>query len=717
VDPESRAAVGKDAERVLRLLRLVVLLALVLPTLVFVSVAVVSYREAQAEAERRLERATRVAAEHALRVFDTTTALLDRVFDLLGDDDAASLIAREKAIHDKLRQMSDPLPHLQSMWVFGADGQALVGNRFYPRPPTLNVSDREFFAWHRAGKGGVYVTETLWGKVTQQPFFDLSRRRNRPDGSFAGLVSVGLHPDHFARFYAELTAGQGMSIALLRRDGAYIARYPDMPPLGTRLTTDNPLYQRLAEGDVAGQLDSRATLSGERRLGAFRTVGNYPLVVAAGIDHAAVFAGWRRNTAVLAAVTFPTALALTYLALVLLRRTRRELRISESLHLETEHRRRVEEALRQAQKLEAMGRLTGGVAHDFNNLLAVVNNSLYVLRRQHPDIAAAPQLGAIERSVAAGVKLTRQLLAFSRRQPLAPQVLSVEKFLLETQDLLQSAVGAGVAIAVQVAPDTAPVRADRAELELALLNLAVNARDALPHGGELRISARNEAVGGRGTTGQVRIDVTDTGIGIPPALLDRVFEPFFTTKPMGEGTGLGLAQVWAMCQRAGGSASITSAPGTGTTVTLRFPAVAADSPVRHESVRPSQLPGLSCRVLLVEDNVSVARSTQSVLEVLGCSVEHVELADRAREMLAQPGRAAQYDIVVSDISMPGSLDGLGLAEWLRRMHPTLPVVLMTGYAKQLDAATQQHFEIVAKPCPPDALASAMLRQLRAVQLA
>src|SRR5581483_4126026 len=258
---------------------------------------------------------------------------------------------------------------------------------------------------------------------------------------------------------------------------------------------------------------------------------------------------WLANVAMLAAFAFPTSIALAYVCLVALRRARREIVAVQRLRDETAQRSRAEEALRQAQKLEAMGRLTGGVAHDFNNLLMVINNNVHLLRRIKPDMAESTQLAAIGRAVSSGEKLTRQLLAFSRRHALRPEVIRLQDALPSLLSLIAPAVGKGIRLVSDIAADTLPVEVDPAELELAIINLTMNAKDAMPEGGALTVRARNAKPGEiEGVKGEVvAIDVVDTGQGIAPELMEKVFEPFFTTKPPGKGTGLGLSQVYALC--------------------------------------------------------------------------------------------------------------------------------------------------------------------------
>jgi CheY-like chemotaxis protein len=271
-------------------------------------------------------------------------------------------------------------------------------------------------------------------------------------------------------------------------------------------------------------------------------------------------------------------------------------------------------------------------------------------------------------------------------------------------------LGPRIESSVNVDAQTRAVLIDPAELELAIINLAVNAKDAMPDGGQLTLSARNAAPAEIDLAGEfVVLSVTDTGTGIDPELIDRIFEPFFTTKPAGQGTGLGLSQVYGLCAQAGGTARIDSTPGQGTRVNLYLPAT---DPLPATVDVPSEPNDrkLDCNILLVEDNEEVAVATQPLLQTVGCIVQWALSGDGARVIVdAEPGK---FDIVLSDMAMSGELDGLGLAEYLRKQYPEIQVVLMTGYTTQLQQATARRFTVLAKPCSPDALTNAMRDAMR-----
>jgi len=351
----------------------------------------------------------------------------------------------------------------------------------------------------------------------------------------------------------------------------------------------------------------------------------------------------------------------------------------------------MQKQLAEAQKLDALGQLTGGVAHDFNNLLMIISGSLHTLRRRAGDDPKQQRaITAIESATTRGAALTAQLLTFARRQSVNPEPIDVGERIEAIRQVLDTGVGSAVRLAFDVARDTWPVIIDIAEFETALVNLAINARDAMPTGGTITISAHNRTLTEEPNEGDfVAIGVSDTGLGIAPDILGRVFDPFFTTKPVGKGTGLGLSQVHGFAHQAGGTVEVESELGKGTRVTILLPRQQAGR--RAEKQETIELGG-SGTVLLVEDNPDVASVSRNLLEQLGFNVYRVADAEAAlREV-----ELNHIDLVFSDIVMPGQLDGLGLARRLRETRPDLPVLLATGYS---DAAADARgdFPILRKP--------------------
>jgi signal transduction histidine kinase len=381
-----------------------------------------------------------------------------------------------------------------------------------------------------------------------------------------------------------------------------------------------------------------------------------------------------------------------------------------------ERTRQAEQRASRGQRIAALGRLTGGVAHDFNNLLGVISNSAHLIER-HADAVPALQMpvGVTLRAVEMGSHLSRQLLRFGGRQPVSPRPVDLAAYLPELRELLQMVMRKAIPVAIEVAPGTESVKIDTSELELALINVALNARDAMPDGGRLQVQARNAAADeteGLSPGRYVLIAVTDTGCGMDDELAAQVFEPFVTTKGLGQGTGLGLSQVHGFCVQAGGTARMTSAPGQGSTVTLVLPACAVPPAATGQGEAPGAgAPGAGLlqdvNVLLVEDSEELAEVTVLLLQSYGCRVRRARHVDDA---LAQVAADASLQLVLSDVVMPGGRDGVDLARLLRRSHPQLPVVLISGYSAALTGLTG--FTVLRKPVGAAQLVATLAAALR-----
>jgi signal transduction histidine kinase/FixJ family two-component response regulator len=356
-----------------------------------------------------------------------------------------------------------------------------------------------------------------------------------------------------------------------------------------------------------------------------------------------------------------------------------------------------EELIRRAQRMESLGRLTGGVAHDFNNLLQALSTNLEILAAGlssggdgRLSALASEAIGAVER----GTRLTRHLLAFARRQALASMPLDTDAMLRSLKDLLDRTLGDPIQIGLSIEPGLWPVLADAAGLENALLNLALNARDAMPHGGRLAIAARNEA----GADAQsVRITVTDTGVGMTPAQLATAIEPFFTTKPVGVGVGLGLSLVDGFARQSGGWFRLESSVGVGTTAILQLPR-AAEAPAADDAAAAPLMRGADELVLLVEDDPVVCRATSEAVEELGYRVVTARDAKTACQMLEAEG--LRPDLLFTDVMMPGAIDVSDLAIRARALMPTLPILFNTGdiEAGILNAIVfDDRMRLIAKP--------------------
>jgi CheY-like chemotaxis protein len=366
--------------------------------------------------------------------------------------------------------------------------------------------------------------------------------------------------------------------------------------------------------------------------------------------------------------------------------------------------------------MEALGQLTGSIAHDFNNLLMIVSGHAQLLRRRLNDPKHLQAIDAVNSAANRGESLTRQLLAFSRRQPINPIVTDLKERVEAVHEMLVGSLRGNVQLKCEIAEDVWPVEVDIAELELALVNIAVNARDAMPGGGIITLSAVNVTLQKSDRVSQLEGDfvalaMTDTGVGIAPDVLPRIFEPFFTTKALGKGTGLGLSQVYGFSQQSGGAVVATSTIGRGTAITIYLPRKHATLVKATEVPATQSIVASDGTVLMVEDNLDVADVTASLLEQLGYRVIR---SNNAMDALSRLQRGDKVMLVFSDIVMPGGMNGIALAQEIRNRFPRLPVLLTSGYSDVAPTATSQ-FRILRKPFQLHALEKAIREALEHAQ--
>ncbi|MBY0298807.1 MAG: response regulator [Methylobacterium sp.] len=678
-------------------LRLIAALSVIGPALIFGYAIWSTTRAIEQKSSERIERALDILQEHSLKALQTVERTLAEANEVLRGLDDDAIRADEAQLSRRLGRTQAALPQIQAIWAFDAAGHPLVASTVTPVPAGLDNSDRDYFRAQVAHDAGTFIGDIVQAKLGGFRFFVMSARRpERPGGGFNGIVAISVLPEHFREFYGRLSHGVADSFGLIRSDGAFLARFPAVLDRPERLDARSAFLQGVMREPARGAFTAVSSIDGvERRIG-YRRVPGYPVYVQAGIEIATMGRELRSTLLGHLAFGLPATLALGALSVYALRRT-------ERFQAEVARREVAEATLKQAQRLEAVGRLTGGVAHDFNNLLMVVSGNVERLKRYPAaDERQRRALDAIEAAARRGASLTGQLLSFSRRQTHAPVPVDLVRRLPQFQDMLRSSLRGDIAVELALAPDLWLTKVDLTELELAILNLAVNARDAMPGGGRLTLAAQNVTLADSGTVGLtgefVALSLTDSGSGIPPDVLARVFEPFFTTKEVGKGTGLGLSQVYGFATQSGGTATVASQPGRGTTVTLYLPRTtdpaqpAPDAQPPREPVRRRQDCG---RILLVDDNAEVAEITRSYLEELGYSVVKAHGVETALEIL----RAADdIGVVLSDIVMPGRRNGLDLARHVRMEYAgQVDVLLATGYSDVAQAAAAEGFAILRKP--------------------
>jgi len=555
--------------------------ALLVPAALFGAAGWRNLHELRREVADTVVRTAAIMHEHARKVFETEELLLSLIEERVADLPPAEVASPFTS--EFMRRVKAPLAQAVSAWIAGPDGAVLAGTQAWR--PDANVAARDFFQVHQAVGAGTYISDPYTGRSTGQPSFAISRRRTGEDGGFGGTIHVAASPAYFSQFYHDTAPPYAHVAMLLRADGAVLAREP--ADILARLPTGGVLMQHIAEQPGGGVFRARLHMDGVDRTYAYSRVADYPVYVAFGLDEAAVMQRWHGNLSMYGAFAGVAALTLLGVSLLALRGARAEQAALLKLRQESRQRQVAEVQLRHSQRMDAVGQLTGGVAHDFNNLLTVVMGNLELIERAaghlpNGDLIRAKVVrlaGTAITAVQRGAALTRSLLAFARRQPLQVVALNANVLLAEFSELVRQAVGATVTVAFTPAPDLPLCRADPAQLQAAVLNLAINARDAMPGGGHLNITTGTAALDAAALAGNpeaqpgtfITVTVADTGTGMTPDVADSAFEPFFTTKPIGQGTGLGLSQVYGFVRQLNGHVTIRSAWGQGTAVTMFLP--------------------------------------------------------------------------------------------------------------------------------------------------
>jgi two-component system, NtrC family, sensor kinase len=507
------------------------------------------------------------------------------------------------------------------------------------------------------------------------------------------VIQASVLPEYFENFYARIGREPGSFFALARTDGAVLARFP-AGDRDFRFDPNGPLGQKIVANPEAGLTNVTLPADGIERRVSYQRLAEYPIYVAAGLETSAIRARWIATMGQHLIFGAPATALLFFLLALALRRTRH-------LYEEASKRMEAEEALKHGQRLEALGQLTGGVAHDFNNLLTVIRASIDLLGR--PDLPEQRRLRYIEAisdAVSRAAKLTGQLLAFARRQTLKPEVFDVSQSVQMLGEMIGTLIGSRIEIVTRVPDEPCFVNADAGQFETAIINMAVNARDAMDGAGRLTIAVRraaelpSAAAHPPSAHGYVAVSVEDTGIGISQELIGRIFEPFFTTKQVGQGTGLGLSQVFGFAKQSGGEVAVASEVGKGSTFALYLPRAANDGQPLQLTSADAPVDGRGMSVLVVEDNADVGKSAADALAELGYTATLVDNATHALEELGCD--AGRFDVVFTDIMMPG-MTGIELAQEIRRRQLDLPIVLTSGYSQVLSQQGSYGFELLQKP--------------------
>jgi two-component system NtrC family sensor kinase len=709
---------GAVSERPLRTLFFA---SLIFPLVIFGIASAVTYRQHLDDAIDRLERTLGHVHEHAVKVFESLDVASIYVDEVIGGVSTEEISANEQRYHDRLKRVVERLPELRDLWVVDAHGRPVVSATIFPVNRDINVSDRTFFSSIKDRKSDSLISEVLQSRVANRSVAIIARRRAPPGGDpngFDGITTVALAPEYFSNYYASIPGNASDStIGLLRKDGVVIAWYP--PGRAAKLNPSSALALAIA-GNDSGRVTSISPVDHVERIFVFRRLPGNDIYVLAGIDKSSIVAGWMQAISYHLIFGIPASFGLAFLSWLALRRARREALAYTQLQEEVARREVTEQALRQSQKMEAVGRLTGGIAHDFNNLLtAIMGNADLALRRtsSEEERVTRPMKAIKEASVRAAA-LVQRLLAFSRQHPHEVRTLDINQLVRDMSDLLLRTIGESVTIETVLAAGLWNATLDTNELENAVLNLAINARDAMPGGGKLTIEtantyldedyARKEADGLE--PGQyVLLAVSDAGAGMSRDVIDQAFEPFFTTKPKGVGSGLGLSMVYGFVKQSNGHIKIYSEIGEGTTIKMYFPRgpdqrndPQAISKTERRKAAPVSIGNET--ILLVEDDDTVNKFGVEVLTELGYRV--ISARD-GNEALAQLDKHPDIQMLFTDVILPGGLNGRQLANEVERRRHKIKVLFATGYTRNAiihHGRLDPGVDVLLKPFTYEALA-------------
>jgi signal transduction histidine kinase len=557
--------------------RLLLVAALAVPSLLLTFAAWQNFRLVRLEAKQRVTIEAGQLHEHALSAIETYALILAWIDDRIRGLDW-DRIEHDGDLHRFLLNL-ETLPQIGAVQLIDPQGQMRASGSPFPAA-AADVSNLDAFVAQRDRDAGIFIGREHIDQLTRLSDFDISRRRSTPDERFDGVIIISANPGYFANFFSTISRDENFSALLLRDDGSVLVRYPPLPSPRV-FSSETPVMRAIAAEPDRGLFWGRGGIDGIERLFGYQRIGEYPLYVAFGIPRQGVLTLWRGNLVDYLLFAVPASLGLFCMTLFAVRQLQQQ-RVAtwrwrltaRRLNREMHRRTRAEAELHQAQKMEALGQLTGGVAHDFNNLLTVLQGCLEMLSGRQSEQTLQARVEMALATVERGEKLTSQLLAFARRKPLKATRLDLNDVLRRMAELIARTVGSNVRVETDLAPDLWPVDADATQLELAVINLAINSRDAMPEGGVLRVrtfkTTLPDEVAGEAAD-FVGLQISDTGTGMTPEILARAFEPFFTSKGPDKGTGLGLSLVYGFARQSGGSASIRSEVGRGTAVTLLLP--------------------------------------------------------------------------------------------------------------------------------------------------
>ena len=693
-------------------LRAWLVLSLVFPAILVAGLVWRHQVAAFADFENAARRSLLVLQEHAGKAFATHELILRQASSLANrnlNEQGPDNLQMIRALRELVRGMDE----VGSLAFADANGKLQFHSLQADRTEG-SVKDRDFFLVHKGNPAsGPYISQPYVGTTSGISQVAVSIARRTASGAFDGIVYTTLPLSYFTNFWTQFAPSRGYLIPLVRTDGVVLVRYPATKQ-AERLPADGPFMSRIRTSQQ-GVYTAVSMIDGIERINVYSQVKEYPLYISYSTETAAVRNGWLTEGGLWIFMGLVLTTVLVALWLANARHAYRQQesakqwhRIANELKDEVERREFAEEALRQSKKMEAIGQLAGGIAHDFNNLLAAIVGNLELIRVRLSQQRLEDALRNTDAAVTVVDKasaMTQRLLAFSRRQTLAPEPTDLNARIAFLHELIGRAVGPSIQIDIRQSQDDCVALCDPNQFETALLNLAINARDAMPPGGKLTIATYAKAMPAHiqrfrlPQQDYVAIEVTDTGCGMAEDVLGKAFDPFFTTKPIGQGTGLGLSIVYGFVAQSDGEIRLQSTVGVGTSVFIFLPRIAGVLPETAPSTKQFKATKSVTRatILLVDDEEPLRVLLAETLAELGHDVLPAADAAQAIELLQS---SQTIHLMVSDIGLPGNLNGAHLAETTKTLRPNLPVLLITGFADRVEsgkALVGSGAEVMLKP--------------------
>jgi signal transduction histidine kinase/CheY-like chemotaxis protein len=670
---------NKAASGTVRVLKLLTLLAVLLPALLFAAAAWKDRSTILTEAEADGVKIAALFREQAANLFTGHEVILDMIVDRVGGRDWDTIQSSTEDLLRELEVMDLRLDDESAIVVVDATGKLRATTVHVQPSEPLPAADQYCFLALREKVVESCISQPHTDPVSGRYLFTLSRRLEK-DGAFNGIAQVAISADYIVDLWASAAPNPSDIVTMFKADGTVLAQSrqqsrtePSLPDVG------KSLMAKIGQND-SGIIQAPLVSGGSDWITVFTKVPKSAVYISLSLDKSAVLATWYANLTVYGLVAASATAGIVMALGIALRRAQRERDAVNLWRAEVHERESAQELLRQGQKMESLGKLTGGIAHDFNNLLTVIIGNISMVKTVAFDSDSQRYLRNALKAGESAISLTQGLLAFARKQVLAPKSLDLLALIEGMQGSLVRTLGSAVRLTVSAEPDLWPALVDPNQIELIILNLAINANDAMPRGGALSITASNGEAGPGAphdlAPGQyVVLTVADTGTGMDEATLARATEPFFSTKEAGKGTGLGLSIMQAVVTQSGGATRLRSQLGHGTQIEVWLPR-AHTPPVQTETSEVQSEQKDSGAILVCDDNSSVL---EFICDALRAKGYHVLPVTSGRNALSVLKANQAIRLLVVDFTMP-EMNGAAVAQAVRASRPRLPILLITGNA-------------------------------------